>query len=388
MEADGDELGIFPYLASREAAMLPLVIDRAGRLELEPGFRLNRTDEGLFLIEYVTSGDFRMQVGGAQPRGTHVQLRGAQVGGARMVSAQADVVRAGDVRVGGPQSRGAQIGGAQADSARTDGTHVQPRDAQTGGVRAYGIGARDARYRDARYRDAKWTDAETPDTEAPVAPATLIDETMSAGQFAVIDCHVPHVFTSESGCRHLYVYYDGPAARPYYDYILAHGGSPVVAPSDPAAAVREISFLVNAIQRHRDVGEAHMAHHLDALLAELAAGAAGAGADANRRSPVVRVRMMIAEQYAEPLTLQRLADAVCMSPFHFAKLFKEETGVTPHRYLIEVRIRQAKFLLSYTSQSVASIADDCGFGSASAFSTAFRREVGMGPQAYRDAVRA
>ena len=342
MEVDGDELGTFPYLASREAAMLPLVIDRAGRLELEPGFRLNRTDEGLFLIEYVTSGDFRLQVGGA-----------------RMVSAQADVVRAG-------------------------------------GVRASGIGARDARYRDARYRDAKWADvetrdAETLDTEAPaafVAPATLIDETMSAGQFAVIDCHVPHVFISESGCRHLYVYYDGPAARPYYDYILAHGGSPVVAPSDPAAAVREISFLVNAIQRHRDVGEAHMAHHLDALLAELAAGAAGAGADANRRSPVVRARMMIAEHYAEPLTLQRLADAVCMSPFHFAKLFKEETGVTPHRYLIEVRIRQAKFLLSYTSQSVASIADDCGFGSASAFSTAFRREVGMGPQAYRDAVRA
>lgn len=376
MEADGDELGIFPYLASREAAMLPLVIDRAGRLELEPGFRLNRTDEGLFLIEYVTSGDFRMQVGGA-----------------RMVSAQAEIVRAGDARVGGPQPRGAQIGGAQprgaqADSARRDGAHVPPRDAQAGGVRAYGIGARDARYRDARYRDAKWTDAETPDTEAPVAPATLIDETMSAGQFAVIDCHVPHVFTSETGCRHLYVYYDGPAARPYYDYILAHGGSPVVAPSDPAAAVREISFLVNAIQRHRDVGEAHMAHHLDALLAELAAGVAGAGADANRRSPVVRVRMMIAEYYAEPLTLQRLADAVCMSPFHFAKLFKEETGVTPHRYLIEVRIRQAKFLLSYTSQSVASIADDCGFGSASAFSTAFRREVGMGPQAYRDAVRA
>ena len=88
---------------------------------------------------------------------------------------------------------------------------------------------------------------------------------------------------------------------------------------------------------------------------------------------------------AEPgaLGLTELAASVGLSPFHFLRLFKRETGVTPHRFLIQTRIRRAIALLRETSRPVTDIAFDVGFGDLSNFINAFRREVGVSPRKYR-----
>ncbi|GCD40250.1 AraC family transcriptional regulator [Streptomyces chrestomyceticus JCM 4735] len=109
-----------------------------------------------------------------------------------------------------------------------------------------------------------------------------------------------------------------------------------------------------------------------------------------RRAPEredARVRVAIAfmrDRLAEPLTLADVADEVHLSVFHLVRVFRRATGQTPHRYLTQLRVEEAKRLLRETGFTVARIAPLCGFADSGALSTAFLRHTGVRPSAYRN----
>ena len=87
------------------------------------------------------------------------------------------------------------------------------------------------------------------------------------------------------------------------------------------------------------------------------------------------------------ITVADLAEVACLSRFHFLRAFKVATGVTPHRYLSDLRLDHAKALLRQGDISLGDLAQACRFTSQANFSRAFRRAVGMSPGAYRRAMR-
>ncbi len=91
--------------------------------------------------------------------------------------------------------------------------------------------------------------------------------------------------------------------------------------------------------------------------------------------------------HAEPLFLDQLAREACISRFHFGRLFKEQVGITPHHYLVKIRLDAAAFLLSDTDLSVLEIALSCGYGSAAHFTAAFGRRFFQTPSLYRQSLR-
>lgn len=103
-------------------------------------------------------------------------------------------------------------------------------------------------------------------------------------------------------------------------------------------------------------------------------------------------RLKRAEEFVQAnleteLTLEEIAGAVGMSLFHFAKSFKRTTGLTPHRYVHEQRLRQARALLHDASLSIGEVAQAVGF-SHSYFTSAFRARMGMTPTTFRDVLRS
>jgi transcriptional regulator GlxA family with amidase domain len=72
-----------------------------------------------------------------------------------------------------------------------------------------------------------------------------------------------------------------------------------------------------------------------------------------------------------------------MSPRHFARAFRAETGVTPARYVERVRLEAARRRLEDTAEPVASVAAACGFGTAETMRRSFLRALGVGPAEYR-----
>jgi AraC family transcriptional regulator len=91
----------------------------------------------------------------------------------------------------------------------------------------------------------------------------------------------------------------------------------------------------------------------------------------------------IDEHLDSQVTLAALADVVALSPGHFARAFREATGVAPHRYLVERRVERAKLLLRQSDLPITEIAARIGCSSHSHFSVLFHRVTGFTPRQFR-----
>jgi AraC-like DNA-binding protein len=133
------------------------------------------------------------------------------------------------------------------------------------------------------------------------------------------------------------------------------------------------------------IGLSLAAHVLELSGAGAARSSLRAPDNRRARQQIVAAIARIEQSASHELALSELADSAGLSPYHFLRLFKRETGVTPHRFLVQTRIRQAIDLLLDTSRPVTEIAFDVGFADLSNFINAFRREVGVSPRQYRTA---
>jgi AraC family transcriptional regulator len=87
----------------------------------------------------------------------------------------------------------------------------------------------------------------------------------------------------------------------------------------------------------------------------------------------------------EPSALADLARATGLSRFHFLRSFKRVTGITPHQWVLRMRLRQAAELLVKSRQPITEVALDVGFDDLSNFIRSFRTEFGVSPNRYRTA---
>ena len=76
-----------------------------------------------------------------------------------------------------------------------------------------------------------------------------------------------------------------------------------------------------------------------------------------------------------------------MSPRHFARVFARELGVTPARYVEQVRVEAARRRLEEGDAGVEQVAAGCGFGSSETMRRAFLRSVRVSPSEYRQRFR-
>jgi transcriptional regulator GlxA family with amidase domain len=88
------------------------------------------------------------------------------------------------------------------------------------------------------------------------------------------------------------------------------------------------------------------------------------------------------------LPIQELAKRVRLSPWHFIRLFKAETSVTPKQYIRYFRMKQAEELLGQSFLSVKEVAANLGFEDRSHFSRDFKKINGHAPTVFRDRNRA
>lgn len=137
-----------------------------------------------------------------------------------------------------------------------------------------------------------------------------------------------------------------------------------------------------------DLYAEHAARWLAAHLLSRHAGWWEAGHDPRAPAIIADGRLARVVEYmtvniGRTMPLGDLAREAGISVHHFGRRFREQTGLTPHAYLVSLRMTAARRLLRTTHLSVAEIATACGYARPAAFSAAFRRQVGQTPQAYR-----
>jgi AraC-like DNA-binding protein len=108
--------------------------------------------------------------------------------------------------------------------------------------------------------------------------------------------------------------------------------------------------------------------------------AAPAALEARR---VVEAIRLVESDAARPVRLQDLAASAGMSKYHFLRVFRRLTGMTPYQYLLSARMRRAALDLASSRRPVLAIALDSGFNDLSTFNHRFRAAFGATPTQYR-----
>jgi AraC family transcriptional regulator len=96
-----------------------------------------------------------------------------------------------------------------------------------------------------------------------------------------------------------------------------------------------------------------------------------------------RVLDYIESYLTRDIRLADLAAEACLSEFHFSRLFREATGLSPHRYVTFRRVQEAQKRLELDQSSLVEVALETGFGSQANFIRVFRQATGLTPGQYR-----
>lgn len=206
--------------------------------------------------------------------------------------------------------------------------------------------------------------------------------TAREGQIVVLDCYVPHAYGTTGGGDLLWLHLDGPVARQHYELIAAQGG-PVLMLKDTYKFEKYMNRIYQIFRSNTTTRDALLSQYITTIMTELLVGQS-LSSDHSQQSDVIEETVAyINEHLTENLTLEMLAGRASLSPYYFTRLFKKETGFTPHEYLIAMRINMAKFLLKNTPTSIKEICFCTGFSNESSFCTTFKKWVGATPSAYR-----
>lgn len=123
---------------------------------------------------------------------------------------------------------------------------------------------------------------------------------------------------------------------------------------------------------------------MEAVIGSLSGSARTAPRVSARDERRVREARRYIELHAdESLNLDRLAGVAAMSKYHFLRTFRRAVGMTPHQFLLSVRMRRAAIRVATTAEPVSAIAFESGFGDLSTFNSRFRDAFGVSPTTYR-----
>lgn len=122
-------------------------------------------------------------------------------------------------------------------------------------------------------------------------------------------------------------------------------------------------------------------HAVSALRPHLKPGPPNRGRDRAEHAAVRRARAHLREHWDDRVTLTELATIAGLSRFELVRRFREQAGVTPHAYQVNLRVEEARRRLA-AGAPPAMVAADCGFADQPHLNRVFKREVGVSPGRY------
>lgn len=206
--------------------------------------------------------------------------------------------------------------------------------------------------------------------------------TAGPGDAVLIDCRYPHRYAARSDLRFHYFHFTGSSSQDYCSLIREIYGSGYL---KGACSTETGRIFRNMMHQVRTKGDRENEHRISVYIHMILCALVEAGTDrqAGTRRTMDQVITYMQDHLTENLSIEDMASAAGLSRYYFNRLFRQQTGVSPHRYFNNLRIQKARLLLHTTDDSVAQIAEACGFDNVSNFIRLFRSCTDMTPTAFR-----
>lgn len=203
-----------------------------------------------------------------------------------------------------------------------------------------------------------------------------------SGDFIFLDCDKLHEYSTEDGCKCLWCHFDGPMAQSFYRSIAERLGN-VFALPDGYKVVTKLQLIMDTFEKGRTVREPLLSKYLNDILTAFLLYTPSSDGVKDYAGIAEDTITYINEHFAEDISIGMLANRAGISPYHFIRSFKRETGFTPHEYIINTRMAMARYLLKNTQLPIKDICFQTGFSGESVFCSAFKKKHGMTPVQYR-----
>lgn len=202
-----------------------------------------------------------------------------------------------------------------------------------------------------------------------------------AGEVVLFDCRKPHTYGAIDSVSFRYLYFCGGSSDAYYQLLAGVDGRLIHA--EYSVEVEDALERIFALVTDAVYDEHRVSVQLYRILAELADSHSGCQSVQNMA--VLHAIAYMEHHFSEKLTIEQIASQVNLSEYYFSRLFRRCTHLSPHAYLIKLRITMARRLLAASQKSVEHIAEECGFRSTTNFIRSFREHVGCTPKQFRRA---
>lgn len=199
----------------------------------------------------------------------------------------------------------------------------------------------------------------------------------------LVDCYKPHIYGTTKDSEILWFHFDGSSSREYV-YMIINNAGPVCSVRDLITFEKDLNRILLMISNESTVNDALCSYYIVKILTDILLCSTKLLKEERPHSVIEDIISYINNNTSSKLSLEDLADRAGLSPFYFTRLFKRETGYTPHEYIIVSRINIAKFYLKSSTYSIKEICFNSGFSSESSFCSTFRRVCGMTPSEYRE----
>ncbi|MBQ8143271.1 MAG: helix-turn-helix domain-containing protein [Butyricicoccus sp.] len=206
--------------------------------------------------------------------------------------------------------------------------------------------------------------------------------TAQAGDILLMDGTVPQYYGTHDYAEFYWMHIAGSNAFELYDHLTRlHGGilHRLTYQAETAVLIR---YLVSQFKNNQVISASGHSCMLYRILCSLAAQIQQP--HAGKTGPVQQTIDFIEEHLGEDLNLKRLAAEVHISPPHLIRLFRKETGRSPHEYIVLARMDRAKYLLKTSDLPVKTIASAVGYQTESSFTGTFTEKIGISPRRFRE----
>lgn len=199
------------------------------------------------------------------------------------------------------------------------------------------------------------------------------------GSIVLLNCYEPHEYLSSPNASFVFLHFDGNLSLAFFDEIYKKYGC-VFTTRNYDRYRNVILSQIELMKMESLKNEGNVSCQIQYLLCDILDVS---GEDKSGNETLTKALAYIETYYKNPITIEEIAKAVNLSPYHFSRCFKKEFGHTPYEYILTCRINEAKTLLKTTNRTVAEIAFASGFHSESNFVFSFGKIVGISPGRFR-----
>ena len=206
--------------------------------------------------------------------------------------------------------------------------------------------------------------------------------TARQGDTVLLDCFHPHEYYTNDSFESIWVHFNGPDCLNWYHEIIRNEGN-LIQSGNPEQIEGLIFRLYDGIRTADATPEIDLSLELYRLLAEFARPLRSEENSLHYEANIRDAKQYVNEHLNQTIRVGDLAQAVHMSPSHFSRVFKQQTGFSPYDYVLVSRLNRAKEYLQKTSMTVSEIAYEVGFNSDTNFIFFFKSNTGLSSAKFR-----